>query len=78
MGSETGGVPCVGFDNRDNRKGTGMTEYWWVIGIGIVLLALAIAYAMRSNKTHSSPGEIARTERATHDLQEKIDREDQD
>ena len=44
----------------------------------MALLAIVIAFAMRSNRRHHSPAEMARTERATHELEEEIDREDKE
>lgn len=56
-----------------------MSEYWLLITVGgVVVLGLVIAIAMRGNRKHNSPAEIARTERATHDLEEEIDRDDKD
>ena len=55
-----------------------MWPYLLTIGIGIVLLALAIIYAKLRNAGRDRPADIARTEHAAHRVREETDRDDTD
>lgn len=50
--------------------------YGVMVVVGPVLLAAVILYAVVSNRRKNSPAEVARTERATKELREELDRED--
>lgn len=55
-----------------------MSIYWVVIScLGVVALGVVIAIAMIANGKHEKPAEMAKTERAAHELRDEIDRDDE-